>query len=65
MQARSSQQRYGERHREASAALLAAQERAETAAAQVLTLRADTVAKNETITWLEAQVQTAQNVRRL
>ena len=63
MQARGSQQRYAGRHRETAAALVAAQDRADAAAAQVLELRKDSAAKNETITWLEGQVQSAQQVR--
>ena len=65
MQARSSQQRYADRHRETAAALTAAQERADASAAQVLQLRKDAAAKNDTIAWLEGQVQSAQQVPRL
>jgi hypothetical protein len=62
-QARSSQQRYADRHRETAAAVVAAQERADSAAAQVLELRKDAATKNDTIAWLEKQVQAAQEVR--
>jgi septal ring factor EnvC (AmiA/AmiB activator) len=41
---------------------LAAQERADVAAAQLLDFRSDAATKNETITWLEGQVQRAHQV---
>lgn len=63
MQARGSQQRYADRHRETAAALAAAQDRADVANAQVAELRKEAASRNEMIGWLEEQVKKAQLVR--
>jgi hypothetical protein len=63
MQLEKKMTRYTDRHRECTSALCAAQERADAVEAQCHQLRTDAASKNSTISWLEQQVQAAQEVR--